>query len=161
MACGAFIPVIQMILNTREILRRMGEHIVLALDGLHCLQNISSDIYVQEGVIHMQDHYLYSLVFFQSWILVMIVTPSQLRYSCNSGNVPGPHIILWVELLTPSTSGLPFLLCSPFILTLLIRKHRLVILLFCSIVLCSQTSLRSETLDSLCPISGYHAFYAP
>ena len=74
----------------------------------------------------------------------MVVTPSQLRYSCYSGKVPGPHIILQVELLTPSTSGLPFLLCSPFVLTLLIRKCRLVVLLFCPIVLRSQTYLRSE-----------------
>ena len=36
-------------------------------------------------------------------------------YSCYSGNVPGLHILLWVELLTLFTSGLPFLLCSPFI----------------------------------------------
>ena len=72
---------------------------------------------------------------------VMIVTPSQLWYSCNSGNVPGPHIILRVKLLTPFTSRLPFLLCSPFISTLLIRNRRLVVLLFCSIVLRSQTYL--------------------
>ena len=75
---------------------------------------------------------------------VTVVTPSQLRYSCNSGNVPGPQIILQVELLTLFTSGLPFLLCSSFVLTLLIRNHRLVVLLFCSIVLRSQTYLRSE-----------------
>ena len=75
---------------------------------------------------------------------VTIVTPSQLRYSCNSGNVPRLHIILQVELLTLFTSGLPFLLCSSFVLTLLIRQCRLVVLLFCSIVLHSQTYLRFE-----------------
>ena len=80
---------------------------------------------------------------------VTIVTPSQLWYSCYSGNDPGPHIILQVELLTPSTSGLPFLLCSPFVLTLLVRKCCLVVLLFCSIVLRSQTYLQSKTPDSL------------
>ena len=75
---------------------------------------------------------------------VTVVTPSQLQYSCNSGNVPGPHVILRVELLTPFTSGLPFLLCSPFVSTLLIRKRRLVVLLFFSIVLRSQTYLWSK-----------------
>ena len=88
----------------------------------------------------------------------MIITPSQLRYSCYSSNVPGLHIILWVELLTPFTSELPFLLCSSFVSTLLIRKRRLVVLLFCSIVLRSQTYLRSKTfhfwlLCFLCPIT--------
>ena len=86
-------------------------------------------------------------------LIVTVVTPSQLRYSCNSGNVPGLHIILQVELLTPFTSRLPFLLCSSFVLTLLIRKHRLVVLSFCSIVLHSQTYLRSVTPNSLlCPL---------
>ena len=84
------------------------------------------------------------------------------RYSCYSSNVPRLHISLQVELLTPFTSGLPFLLCSSFVLTLLIRKHRLVVLSFCSIVLCSQTYLQSETLNSLlCSISGYCACCAP
>ena len=93
---------------------------------------------------------------------VMVVTPSQLQYSCYSGNVPGLHILLRVELLTPFTSGLPFLLCSSFDLTLLIRKHRLVVLSFCSIVLCSQTYLRSETPNSLlCSMSGHCACCAP
>ena len=93
---------------------------------------------------------------------VTVVTPSRLRYSCYSGNVPGLHIILQVELLTLFTSRLPFLLCSSFVSTLLIRKHRLVVLLFCSIVLCSQTYLRSETPDSLlCSNSGYWACCAP
>ena len=36
------------------------------------------------------------------------------------------------------------MLCSSFISTLLIRKCRLVVLFFCSIVLCSQTYLRSK-----------------
>ena len=66
------------------------------------------------------------------------------RYSCYSGNVPGLHILLRVELLTPFTSGIPFLLCSSFVLTLLIRKHCLVVLSFHSIVLHSQTHLRSK-----------------
>ena len=93
---------------------------------------------------------------------VMVVTPSQLRYTCNSSNVPGPHIILRVKFLTSFTSRLPFLLCFLFVLTLLIRKGRLVVLLFCSIVLHSQTYLRSKTPDSLlCSIPGYWAFYAP
>ena len=48
--------------------------------------------------------------------IVTVVTPSQLRYSCYSSNVPRLHIILQVELLTPFTSGLPFLLCSSFVL---------------------------------------------
>ena len=87
----------------------------------------------------------------------------ELCYNCkhqvNSGNVPGPHSILRVELLTPSTSGLPFLLGSPFVSTLLIRKRRLVVLLFCSIVLRSQTYLASETPDSLlCSISVFMLF---
>ena len=81
---------------------------------------------------------------FTSCVGVTVVTPSQLRYSWNSSNVPGPHIILRVKLLTPFTSGLPFLLCSSFVLTLLIRKHHLVFLLFCSIVLHSQIYLQSE-----------------
>ena len=93
---------------------------------------------------------------------VTVVTPSQLWYSCNSGNVPGPHIILQDKLLTPFTSGLPFLLCSPFVLSLLIRNRHLVVLLFCSIILRSQTYLQSKTPDSLlCSISGYCAFYTP
>ena len=93
---------------------------------------------------------------------VMVVAPSQLRYSYYSGNVPRFHIILWVKLLTLFTSGLPFLLCSSFVLTLLIRKCRLVILSFCSIVLCSQTYLRSKTPDSLLySILGYCACCAP
>ena len=84
------------------------------------------------------------------------------RYSCYSGNVPGLHISLRVELLTLFTSGLPFLLCSSFVLTLLIRKHRLVVLSFCSLVLRSQTYLRSITPNSLlCSISGYCACCAP
>ena len=78
------------------------------------------------------------------------------RYSGYSSNVPGLHILLQVELLTPFTSGLPFLLCSSFILTLLVRKHHLVVLSFHSIVLRSQTYLRSVTPNSLlCSISGY------
>ena len=40
------------------------------------------------------------------------------------------------------------LLCSPFILTLLIRKHHLVVLLFSLIVLHSQTYLRSKLRNS-------------
>ena len=83
------------------------------------------------------------------------------RYSGYSGNVPGLHILLWVELLTPFTSRLPFLLCSSFILTLLIREHRLVVLSFCSIVLRSQTYLRSEFQTPCCPLSGYSACCAP
>ena len=84
------------------------------------------------------------------------------QYSCYSGNVPGLYILLRVELLTPFTSGLPFLLCSSFVLTLLIRKQRLVVLLFRSIVLRSQTYLQSVTLNSLlCSISGYSACCAP
>ena len=84
------------------------------------------------------------------------------RYSCYSGNVPGLHILLWVKLLTPFTSGLPFLLCSSFVLTLLIRKHCLIVLSFHSIVLCSQTYLRSITPNSLlCSISGYSACCTP
>ena len=81
-----------------------------------------------------------SILFLLS-MCVTVVTPSQLRYSCYSGNVLGPHITLRVELLTPFTSTLPFLLCSSFVLSLLIRKHHLVVLLFCSIVLRSQTHL--------------------
>ena len=83
------------------------------------------------------------------------------RYSGYSGNVPGLHILLQVELLTPFTSGLPFLLCSSFVLTLLIREHCLVILSFCSIVLCSQTYLRSKLQTPCCPLSGYSACCAP
>ena len=75
------------------------------------------------------------------------------RYSGYSGNVPGLHILLRDKLLTPFTSELPFLLCSSFVLTLLIRKHHLVILSFHSIVLRSQTYLRSVTPKSfLCSI---------
>ena len=93
---------------------------------------------------------------------VTVVTPSELQYSCYSGNVPGLHTILRVKLLTPLTSGLPFLLCSSFVLTLLIRKRCLIVLLFCSIVLRSQTYLRSKTPDSLlCSISSYCACCAP
>ena len=95
-------------------------------------------------------------------VSVTVVTPSQLRYTCYSDNVPGLHIKLQVELLTPFTSGLPFLLCSSFVLTLLIRKRHLVVLSFCSIVLRSQTNLQSETPNSLlCSISGYCACCAP
>ena len=72
-----------------------------------------------------------------------------IRYSDYSGNVPGLHILLQVKLLTPFTSGLPFLLCSSFVLTLLIREHCLVVLSFCSIVLRSQTHLQSELRNSL------------
>ena len=84
------------------------------------------------------------------------------RYSGYSSNVPGLHILLRVELLTPFTSGLPFLLCSSFVLTLLIRKQRLVVLSIRSIVLRSQTYLRSVTPNSLlCSISGYSACCTP
>ena len=99
----------------------------------------------------------------------MIVTPSQLRYSCYSSNVPGLHIILWVELLTLFTSGLPFLLCSSFVSTLLIRNRHLVVLLFYSIVLRSQTYLQSKlrtpcyvpflVLCFLCPITILLSFH--
>ena len=90
---------------------------------------------------------------------VTVVTPSQLWYSCNSGNVPGPHIILRVELLTPFTSGLSFLLCSSFVLTLLIRKCHFVVLLFCSIVLHSQIYLWSE-LRTPCCYEKYQKYWA-
>ena len=84
------------------------------------------------------------------------------QYSGYSGNVPGLHILLRVKLLTLFTSGLPFLLCSSFVLTLLIREHRLVVLSFRSIVLRSQTYLQSVTPNSLlCPLSGYSACCAP
>ena len=94
-------------------------------------------------------------------VSVTVVTPSQLQYSCNSGNVPRPHIILRVKLLTPFTSRLSFLLCSSFVLTLLIRNRHLVVLLFCSIVLRSQTYLRSK-LRTPCYVPFLViAFYAP
>ena len=83
---------------------------------------------------------------------VTVVTPSQLRYSCYSGNVPRLHIILRAKLLTLFTSGLPSLLCSSFVLTLLNRKHHLDVHLFWSIVLRSQTHLRSE-LQTPCYVS--------
>ena len=91
---------------------------------------------------------------------ITVVTPINSGISCNSGNIPRPHIILQVKLLTPFTSGLPFLLCSPFVSTLLIRKRRLVVLLICSIILCSQIYLQSKTPEFLlCSILGYRAFF--
>ena len=46
------------------------------------------------------------------------------RYSGYSGNVPGLHILLQVKLLTPFTSGLPFLLFIIFPFHRYIHSHR-------------------------------------
>ena len=94
------------------------------------LQSSSEDPSVQN---------LLNLKFLDS-IFVTVVTPSQLSTPVTPVMSPD-FICLRVELLTPFTSGLPFLLCSSFVLTLLIRKHRLVVLSFRSIVLRSQTYL--------------------
>ena len=49
-----------------------------------------------------------------------------IQYSSHSGNVPGLHLLLQVELLTPSTSGLLFLLCSSFVLVIAVLKKMMI-----------------------------------